>query len=359
MELISVVVPVFNAGKFLIKCVNSIRQQTYNNLEIILVDDGSSDNSPQICDELKRQDNRIKVIHKQNAGQGFARNDGLEISTGKYVTFVDSDDWISVDHIENLYNAIINNSADCSLGNHIKVCAGETKIIKYLSLSEKVYEGEEIVNELLIPLVGADLNNTKDVLINSSVSMNMYSMDIINKNNIRFISERYAVAEDFYFNIDFFHYASRIVYTKEDGYYYFQNSESTSEKYNPKRFERTLNYYRLISEKVNNYGLNNRVEHRIERSFLMKIRVAIRHVVLSDLKRKNKFLQIKEILTNDIVQSVLNNYPIKSYSFGLRILTCKMRAKNVCAVYFLMLIREKARGVGILKHFLKYIGIGR
>ena len=105
MELISVIIPIYNAEPYLHRCIDSVRNQTHQNLEIILVDDGSTDRCPQICDELQMQDSRIQVIHKKNGGQGLARNSGLKIASGAYVTFVDSDDWISKNHIENLYRA--------------------------------------------------------------------------------------------------------------------------------------------------------------------------------------------------------------------------------------------------------------
>ncbi len=359
MELISVIVPVYNAEKYLLRCVDSIRHQTYTNLEIILVDDGSPDNCPQMCDEVCGKDARVKVIHKHNAGQGLARNDGLDIATGKYVTFVDSDDWIGPEHVENLYNAIKKHDADASLGNHTRVSADGIKTPRMLPLEEGTYEGERIISELMLPLIGADTKTSGDILINSSVSMNMYRMECISKNNIRFISERYAVAEDFYFNVDFFHYASKIVYVKEKEYYYFKNPDSTCEKYNPKRFERTLNYYSVISQRVDSYGLRDRVENRVERSFLMKIRVAIRHIVMSELSRKEKLRQIREILDNDTVKTVLCNYPIETYGRSMRLLMSSMRKRNAKTVYLLMRFREKGRRGKASKAFLRWIGIGR
>ena len=92
MELISVIVPVYRVEKYLQRCVDSICAQTYDNLEIILVDDGSPDQCPRMCDALMQRDSRIKVIHKENGGLGFARNSGLDIASGVYVTFIDSDD---------------------------------------------------------------------------------------------------------------------------------------------------------------------------------------------------------------------------------------------------------------------------
>ena len=114
MELISVIVPVYKVEKYLNKCVESIVNQTYKNLEIILVDDGSPDNCPKMCDEWAEKDARIKVVHKPNGGLSDARNAGMAVATGEYIAFVDSDDWINEKYIELLYNAVKDNNTKMS-----------------------------------------------------------------------------------------------------------------------------------------------------------------------------------------------------------------------------------------------------
>ena len=106
MEKISVIVPVYNSEAYLENCLNSIIQQTYQNLEIILVNDGSTDGSAAICQRYKIQDPRVKVYHKPNGGVGSSRNRALEAVTGDYILFVDNDDWLELDHIESLYHLL-------------------------------------------------------------------------------------------------------------------------------------------------------------------------------------------------------------------------------------------------------------
>lgn len=126
MDLISVIIPIYKVEKYLRQCIDSVVMQTYNNLEIILVDDGSPDSCPQICDEYAAKDDRILVIHKTNAGLSDARNKGLDIATGKYIVFVDSDDFISLDMIEKLHSSIVNNKADLAICD-IKIVDEEGK----------------------------------------------------------------------------------------------------------------------------------------------------------------------------------------------------------------------------------------
>ena len=120
-ELISIIVPVYKVEKYLDKCINSIVSQTYKNLEVILVDDGSPDSCGKMCDEWTKKDTRIKVIHKENGGLSDARNFGLDCAKGKYIQFVDSDDYIEKDMIEFLYKNLKENNADISICSNYMV----------------------------------------------------------------------------------------------------------------------------------------------------------------------------------------------------------------------------------------------
>lgn len=140
-ELISVIIPIYKVEDYLKRCVNSLLNQTYRILEIILVDDGSPDRCGEICDEYKALDNRIKVIHKKNGGLSDARNAGIEICKGKYITFVDSDDWVHEMYIENLYKLLIKTDSDMSVCNFIRT---STEDIKVHILAEEIYEYSNI-----------------------------------------------------------------------------------------------------------------------------------------------------------------------------------------------------------------------
>lgn len=126
-NLISVIVPVYNVEKYLERCVNSILQQTYGQLEIILVDDGSTDASPEMCDEFAAGDKRIKVIHKENGGLSDARNAGLKVATGAYIGYVDSDDWIEKDMYENMHRACVENAAELCVCRYFSEYADRTE----------------------------------------------------------------------------------------------------------------------------------------------------------------------------------------------------------------------------------------
>lgn len=117
MEKVSVIIPVYNDEKYLHQCVDSVLKQTYHNLEVILVDDGSTDQSPTICEEYRQQDSRVRVMHKKNGGVGSSRNAGLSMATGKYILFVDNDDWLDERHIEQLHKLLKEKNADIAVAN--------------------------------------------------------------------------------------------------------------------------------------------------------------------------------------------------------------------------------------------------
>lgn len=147
-ELISIVVPIYNVEKYLERCVDSIINQTYKNIEIILVDDGATDNCGVICDKYKKEDPRIIVIHKKNGGLSDARNSGIKIAKGKYITFIDSDDYIEDDYVEYLYNLLIQKNTKMSICSYA-VHFDNSNVKLYNATDIKRWSKEETLKHIL------------------------------------------------------------------------------------------------------------------------------------------------------------------------------------------------------------------
>ena len=151
-ELISVIIPIFNTKEYLETCVNSVRMQQYKNLEIILVDDGSEAETAELCDLLAAKDERVRVHHQKNGGLSAARNAGLDLATGEYIVFVDSDDYLHPQMIQRLYDALKANQADVSVCDYERVGVSEGKAASTVVLStekkETVYEGTELFDRI-------------------------------------------------------------------------------------------------------------------------------------------------------------------------------------------------------------------
>lgn len=205
---VSIIVPIYRVEKYVSKCIESIINQTYSNWELLLIDDGSPDNSGKICDEYAQKDNRIKVIHKENYGVSSARNSGLDIAQGEYVMFVDSDDWISKDCLEVCVNEIKNNKLDALQFGSISIY--KDKEILYVKNSTKTLSGEEYIK-----------NNNFNVTVWGGI----YKKNIIEKFSLRF-STQLKLAEDQIFILSYLKHVNRIKYINKAMYYYFQRSDS-------------------------------------------------------------------------------------------------------------------------------------
>lgn len=203
LPCISVVVPVYNVEKYLSKTLDSIINQTYQNLEIILVNDGSVDGSGKICDEYAYIDSRIKVIHKENGGVSRARNEGLRVSTGDYIGFVDSDDMISPDMYENLYQDLINSNADISVCNQTRVFGDERKLDREGVDSGCMSRDEAICNMLLgKKFQGGPCNKLFKASLIKDIE---FDTDIFVGEDLLFVTKAMLESERVYFNSESFY----------------------------------------------------------------------------------------------------------------------------------------------------------
>ena len=225
-EKITVIVPVYNVENYLNKCLDSLINQTYKNLEIIVINDGSTDNSGKICQEYAQKDNRIIYIEKENGGQSEARNMGLDRMTGSYVTFVDSDDWVEPDYVEVLYNKLIEYQADIAVGNYYSYNEQEgifyfhifgnsyyEKVYDNVSIFENFYESEHMKNFALICVGGK-----------------LYKSDLFRE--LRF--EVGKLGEDGYLNQKIYLLAEKTIYLNAGLYAYRQREGSSSRSWTEK-----------------------------------------------------------------------------------------------------------------------------
>lgn len=215
--LISIIVPVYNAENYIKDCVESILKQDYNNIELIIVDDGSTDNSAKIIDEYKNVDKRVNVIHQKNSGVSVARNQGLEVAKGEYVCFIDVDDFISEDYISYYYNLIIENDAEIALTPQPRRFNEETKKNKINTENDtvEIWPGEKAAMEMLYyNLVIAPWNK-------------MISMNLINKYKIRF-NTKLAYGEGFNFSVDSFQRANKVAVGHRKVYNYRVDNPSSA-----------------------------------------------------------------------------------------------------------------------------------
>ena len=209
---ISVIVPFYNTDEYFKKCLDSLVNQTLKELEIILVDDGSTDNSLAIAKDYQQKDKRIKIVEQENKKQGAARNKGMENATGEYIGFVDSDDWVDLDYFEKLYNSAKKYNSDIALGTNVRIGNGRTK--KRLNIKEeKLYTSLE------------DKFDVCNQFNNECPTNKIYKTTFLKENNIAWPEGVFC--EDKIFTVKAVYYANSIVSVANINYYYFRNPNST------------------------------------------------------------------------------------------------------------------------------------
>lgn len=249
-DLISIIVPVYNMEQYLERCMNSIWQQTYTNLEIILVDDGSTDHSPQMCDEYAGKDSRIKVVHKQNGGLSDARNAGLAVASGAYIGYVDSDDWIEPDMYEKMYQACVENQAQVAVCRYAQVYKDHT--VQAGNGNVTVFDKEELLRIYI--------GDSDDYIIYNSVWSKLFTREIVE--GVQFPKGRNS--EDIMYTTKAFCKADRGVYIDKCLYNYVLDRDGSimNVKRGERMFQDELPFWRehiayireQVSEEMGDYA---------------------------------------------------------------------------------------------------------
>lgn len=308
--LVSVIIPVYNTSKYLDKCLDSVVKQTYQELQIILVDDGSTDCSPQMCDEWAAKDSRIEVIHKQNEGLGYTRNAGLAVVRGEFVSFLDSDDTIELNTIEVCVDVLQNNHADACFyprksfdkeGNYT-VCPNVPSKLQFY--------GEEVKNEFSKIYWGIHPLENADPFLHSSVCRGMFLRKTIEDNSLRFQSERVCLCEDVVFGLEFCKYAKKIIIIPQYFYNYTYNETSLTKSYRPQRLEQAKNLYRIMENQLENYkGVSDalcRCQHRYIGMIQQCIEMEVKTIKIHGLKYA--YSKIMEICDDSFVRKVFSEF---------------------------------------------------
>lgn len=321
-EKISIVVPIYNVEKYLKKCIESIINQTYKNLEIILVNDGSTDNSYKICEEYAGRDKRIKVINKENGGLSDARNAGLRVATGEYISFIDSDDYIELDMIYNLYQGIMKNNADiCCCG---KVLEYDKNDVYVNNTSEFCVDNVEALKKMLI---GDNIDN--------SACDKLFKIDLFKE--IKFPINRYF--EDIATVYKLFIKAKKIVHIKNLGYHYVirKNSIST-EKFSNKQFD-ALFFTKEMTENI--VKLYPELMQEANAFLFLEYITTMRKIKRSENAKefKNEYGKIKKEFNKNIV-SILKNKYIPFYKKCMAILVF-LNLFSVVEIFYNCISRKK------------------
>ncbi len=335
MPEISIIIPVYNIEKYVLRCIESVKNQSFTDYEVIMIDDGSTDNSGTLCENICKKENNYTVIHKENAGLGFARNSGLEVAKGKYIMFLDGDDYILPNHLEKLYNRMIECGADSCLSGHTRIYKDKTEQFPNVLLDTQ-YEDSSIINEVLPKMCGKKYNGTD--YVEMSVWLALYKREVIEKNKLRFHSEREFISEDLIFNLDFYPHAKRVCVSDSVGYCYCDNEGSLTTRYRVNRFEMQKKMTNEVIRRTKELGIYSTCKERINTSFLGIVRYSIKlEQKFSNVNGKKKaYKNVKKICEDNFLQEILDEYPDKKMPFKSRMVHYLIKNKKYKMLWVVM-----------------------
>lgn len=297
--LVSVIIPVYNIETYLRECVESVLQQTYKNFELLLVDDGSKDSSPAICDEYAAKDSRVVVIHKANEGPSATRNRGIDESKGEFIVFVDSDDLIHEEMLEKMVKAMTRYQTDLCISGFERFRDDWRQRARISPYSLMIFQSQQ---ELASVYTKARTN-----MFGVSIWAKMYRADIIKENHIRFEKD-IDYEEDCCFNLQYFRHVNTAAILRDYFYFYRQMEVSLSKGYRKNTFKFLVNGFQRRRAYLEELGMMTKGAEAI---FLIVIKTTLIKIFQSDLPKEEKFQEYAEIMdfeeTHEVCEAAVDS----------------------------------------------------
>lgn len=337
MIKVTIVVPIYKVEKYLNRCLESLVNQTLQDIEIILVDDGSPDNCPIFCDQWKEKDHRIRVVHKQNGGLSSARNAGLDIARGEYIGFVDSDDDIELDMYEKMYQKAKEYNVDFVMSDYLRILNSNEKYIKSLDINEGYYSRNQIVKDIFPQLIMTSSIEYGPLL---SVWHCLYKLSFLKNNNIHF-DNKVKWSEDNIFSSFVGYHAQSFYYMKNEAlYHYYQNEGTITTSYRQGAWNvyKTMNkHLHQYFDKIEDYDFSNQLNYHL---------IYYASNCLNMCSYKGGFTKIRKeislLLTDNDLQDALRNVRNLTVSKKLCIQLWLMKHKYVSLLSIMILRRFKS-----------------
>lgn len=341
MKLVSIVIPVYNAEKTIKECINSILNQTYKNIEIICINDGSTDNSMELLNKYSQLDSRIKVIDKENRGVSSARNLGIKNANGEYISFVDSDDWLEANMIEKLINVIKNKNVDVVRCNNY-IDQDKKNISFDKEINNKTIENKKII-ECIEKIVEGKIPAYVPCLIAKK--------ELVLKTNL--FDEKIVLMEDALFYIDLFSKCKSIYFLNDPLYHYRTNLESCTQY--KKNYVRNINNIILVNRKMKELFVKNNINIKNINDKIDKVHsIIIVNLIAALLQIHDKnFLEKKffvKICSNPEIQNIFINCKYNNVKLHIKIPAILIQKRRYNILYIFYLIRGK---IAVLRKFIR------
>lgn len=337
-DIVTIVIPVYNVECFLNRCLESVVNQTYKDLEIILVDDCSPDNSPKLCEEWAQRDQRIKVIHKPvNQGLGMARNTGLENATGEYIFFFDSDDYVSSDVVEKCVREARSKGAQivCFGINYVNQ-EGIITGSRIPTLEKTCYRENLVIDEFLPDLIAPDPQNGNISGLTMSAWAAMYDVRVLKKNNWMFVSERQIISEDVYSLLGLYRFVDCVAVVAEGMYFYCNNGSSLTHSYREDRYLRIRDFYQETLKLCKACGYSEQIQQRLSLPYFVFVIAALKQEVSRSCGFREQMRALQKIISDEVLQEALRKNRWGKVSITRRMMLATMRHKLYVLSWFLL-----------------------
>lgn len=281
---ISVIIPIYRVEKYLRQCVDSVLAQTYADIEVVLVDDGSPDNCPAICDEYAKKDKRVTVIHKENGGLSDARKQGILQATGEYLMIVDGDDWLEQNTVEKCVNQIKPNSGlDCVIFSYIREYPLKSMVSHVMDQSAELFNEkvEEKIYRRLFGLCGEELKHPERLENLGSCCMKLYRTDVAHKGKF-FNTTEVGSSEDTLFNIFALYQCNHIIYMDDPLYHYRKRGNSITSTYRPRMIQQWNRLFDIMEGVI----AERRLDHRYTDALNVRIALSALGIGMNELDNK-------------------------------------------------------------------------
>lgn len=343
MDKISIIIPCYNVEKYLPKCLDSIVNQTYKNLEIICINDGSTDNSLKILDGYKEKDDRIIVINQKNRGLSETRNAGIKKASGKYIMFVDSDDWIDLDTCERAILKAIKYKCDLVLWSYVREFGRINKPKMILGNENTVFNSNECkeLHRRLFGLRGEELLNPENADSLVTAWGKLYKADLIK--NVEFVSTKEIGTEDALFNCYAMDGISTAYYIAEPFYHYRKDNNSLTSAYNEKLFVKWNNLFDIMKCYIHKNNLDKEYSEALNNRICLSIIGLGLNIVNAD-KKINKVKKIKKIISSPRYRQAYKQLTLRYFPLHWKVFFVFAKYNCSIGVYLMLLAIKKLIG---------------
>ncbi|WP_165021616.1 glycosyltransferase family 2 protein [Dysgonomonas sp. ZJ279] len=340
--MISIIVPVYNVEHCLAKCLDSLLKQTYCNIEVVCVDDGSQDKSGSILAEYSKKDHRLKMITQENSGIASARNRAIEEAQGEWIMFVDSDDWVDVTTCERAITLIGDSDIDIVLWAYTREFVNGKNAPRFLMDGDRLFDENNIqsLHRLIIGPIGAELCDPTLLHSWGTVWGKLYSRNVISET--RFVDTNIiGSAEDVLFNIEVFTRIKRAFYVNEAMYHYRKSGKSFTGGHNKNLNERWINLYSMMSDIIVAYDLPSDFNEALNSRIALGLIGQGINECKSPRSTQDKINVIKQIITQEQYRLAVKNLPLKYFPLHWRLFFWAAKNGKANILYILLLIMSR------------------